>query len=176
MKYDALLTIDAAAGIHNSKARLIALEDLVDMGVKLEELDLKNSNLLEIEINGAQMNRSSFEGSVLKYSTLNLTQFQKCDFKNVEGSGTKVISANFSFSNFENSNFKQSNFMFSSFKGGSFMGTDFTGANLKGVKFDKAVINGANFSNASIELEELKKAYITKAILPNGDVFEQKMD
>jgi uncharacterized protein YjbI with pentapeptide repeats len=66
--------------------------------------------------------------------------------------------------------------MFSSFKGGSFMGTDFTGANLKGVKFDKAVMNGANFSNASIELEELKKAYITKAILPNGEVFEQKMD
>ena len=181
IKYDALLTIDAAAGIHNSKARLIALEDLVDMGVKLEELDLKNSNLLEIEINGAEMNRSSFEGSVLKHSTLNLTQFQKCDFKNVEGSGTEAISANFSFSNFENSNFnnsnfKKSNFMFSSFKGGSFMGTDFTGANLKGVKFDKAVMNGANFSNASIELEELKKAFITKAILPNGEVFEQKMD
>ena len=94
IKYDALLTIDAAAGIHNSKARLIALEDLVDMGVKLEELDLKNSNLLEIEINGAEMNRSSFEGSVLKHSTLNLTQFQKCDFKNVEGSGTEAISAN----------------------------------------------------------------------------------
>lgn len=56
------------------------------------------------------------------------------------------------------------------------MGTDFTGANLKGVKFDKAVMNGADFSNASIELEELKKAYITKAILPNGEVFEQKMD
>ena len=37
-------------------------------------------------------------------------------------------------------------------------------------------MNGANFRNASVELKELKKANITKAILPNGEVFEQKMD
>jgi hypothetical protein len=176
-KYDALITIDSASGIKNSKARLIALEDLVDLGVKLEELDLSNSNLLEIEMNGAEMNKSNFKNAILKHAILNLTTFQKSNFSNVDGSGTEAMSSNFSFSifenaNFNNSNFKDSNFMFSSFHNASFIGADFTGANLKGVKFENAILNGANFKNASVDIEELSKAEITKAIMPNGKLFK----
>lgn len=177
-KYDALLTIDNASGIRNSKARLIALEDLVDMGVKLEELDLSNSNLLEIEINGAEMNKSNFQNASLSHATLNFTKFQKSDFSNVNGAGIEAIKSNFSFSNFENSNFnnadfRDSNLMFCSLKKASFIGVDFMGANLKGIKFDDAILNGANFKNASVDIDELLKADITKAILPDGKVYEK---
>ncbi|MDA7819472.1 pentapeptide repeat-containing protein [Flavobacteriaceae bacterium] len=175
-KYEALLTIDTAAGIKSSKARLVALEDLVDLGVKLEEIDLSNSNLIEIEINGAEMNKSNFRNSTLKNSTLNLCKFQKCDFSNSNGSGTESMNSNFSFSNFKdsnfnNSNFKDSNFMFCSFNEASFIGADFTGANLKGVKFENAILNGAIFKNANVDIEELLKAEIKKAILPDGNIY-----
>ena len=48
------VTIDRASGIRNSKARIIALQDLVDQAINLDELDLFDSNLEGIELNGIQ--------------------------------------------------------------------------------------------------------------------------
>ena len=171
--YQALSTIDRASGIRNSKARVIALQDLVDQGINLDELDLSNSNLEKIELNGVEIKGGNFMSANLQKSEMHLSNLQKSNFKNVSAAGFQIRFGNLSFSNFSESNFSNadfsnSNLMFSNFKNAKLSGTKFINSKLKGAKFEGAFLSGSNFTGADVDVNELKKAILTNAILPDG--------
>lgn len=174
--YQALSTIDRASGIRNSKARVIALQDLVNQGINLDELDLKNANLEGIELNGVEIKKGLFVGSYLKGAVMHLANLQKGNFKNAQGPSFEIRFGNLSFSNFNNSNFSNadfsnSNLMFSNFEGANLSGAKFRNAKLKGAKFKDAYLSGADFTGADVDLEKLKAGVLTNAILPDGNIF-----
>ena len=164
--YQALSTIDNAAGIRNSKARVIALQDLVDQGINLDELDLSNANLEGIELNGVEIKKGLFVSANLSNAVMHLANLQKGNFKKAFGPSFEIRFGNLSFSNctqanFSNADFSNSNLMFANFEG----------ANLSGAKFKDAFLSGADFTGASIDLKSLEKGQLENAILPNGDVY-----
>ena len=177
--YQALSTIDNASGIRNSKARVIALQDLVDQGINLDELDLNNANLEGIELNGVEIKKGFFMGANLKKATMHLANLQNGNFKKVYGPSFEIRFGNLSFSNFtsanfSNADFSNSNLMFSNFEGANLSGATFRNAKLKGAKFTDAYLSGANFTGANVNLSQLTKGDLTNAILPNGERYEEK--
>ena len=176
--YQALSTIDRATGIRNSKARVIALQDLVNQGINLDELDLNNANLEGIELNGVEIKKGLFVGSYLKGAVMHLANLQKGNFKKAEGPSFEIRFGNLSFSNFNNSNFSNadfsnSNLMFANFEDANLSGAKFRNAKLKGAKFKNAYLSGADFTGAEVDLEKLKGGILTNAILPDGSVFSK---
>ncbi|MGC6422716.1 MAG: pentapeptide repeat-containing protein [Flavobacteriaceae bacterium] len=176
--YQALSTIDRAAGIRNSKARIIALQDLVDQGINLDELDLGNANLEEIELNGVEIKNGNFMGSNLKKAEMHLANLQKGNFKNTQGHSFKIRFGNLSFSDFTNSNFSNADFssanlMFANFNQTKLSGAKFINAKLKGAKFTDAFLSGADFTGADVNMDALKKANLINVILPDGTLFKE---
>ena len=180
--YQALSTIDGAAGIKNSKARVIALQDLVDQGINLDELDLGDSNLEGIELNGVELKKGNFKGCNLKKAEMNLANLQKGNFMGAQGAGFEMRFGNMSFgnftnSNFNNANFSNSNFMFSNFQNAKLSGVNFKHAKLKGAKFEGAYLSGSNFEGADVDITALKQGYLVNAILPDGSTYiEEKSE
>tara|TARA_B100000780_G_scaffold173346_1_gene121371 strand:- start:146 stop:1027 length:882 start_codon:yes stop_codon:yes gene_type:complete len=175
--YQALSTIDSASGIKNSKARIVALQDLVDEGINLDELDLNNANLEGIEINGVEIKKGIFTGANLSDAVMHLANLQKGEFSNVYAPSFQIRFGNLSFSNFKQSNFSNadfsnSNLMFANFEDANLSGAKFRNAKLRGAKFKGAYLNGADFKGASIDLNSLKKGKLENAILPNGEKYK----
>ena len=175
--YQALSTIDSASGIKNSKARIVALQDLVDEGINLDELDLNNANLEGIEINGVEIKKGIFTGANLSDAVMHLANLQKGEFSDVYAPSFQIRFGNLSFSNFKQSNFSNadfsnSNLMFANFEDANLSGAKFRNAKLKGAKFKGAYLNGADFKGASIDLNSLKKDKLENAILPNGERYK----
>lgn len=176
-QYQALSTIDNASGIRNSKARVIALQDLVDQGINLDELDLNNANLEGIEMNGVEIKKGIFTGANLNNAVMHLANLQKGNFKKAFAPSFEIRFGNLSFSNFKQSNFSNadfsnSNLMFANFEGANLSGAKFRNAKLKGAKFKDAYLNGADFKDAIIDLNSLKKGKLVNAILPNGEEYK----
>ena len=67
-------------------------------------------------------------------------------------------------------NFSKANMMFADFSQGNFSGANFAQANLKGVNFEGAYLSGANLKGAEVILDDLKKALLTDAIMPDGSI------
>lgn len=174
--YQALSTIDNASGIRNSKARVIALQDLVDQGINLDELDLSNANLEGIELNGVVIKKGLFVSANLSNAVMHLANLQKGNFKKVFGPSFEIRFGNLSFSNFNHSNFSNadfsnSNLMFANFEGANLSGAKFKNAKLKGAKFKDAFLSGADFTGASVDIKSLEKGKLENAILPNGEEY-----
>jgi uncharacterized protein YjbI with pentapeptide repeats len=177
-QYQALSTIDNASGIRNSKARVIALQDLVDQGINLDELDLSNANLEGIEMNGVEIKKGIFVGANLNSAVMHLANLQKGNFKKVFGPSFEIRFGNLSFSNFKNSNFSNadfsnSNLMFADFEGANLSGAKFRNTKLKGAKFKDAFLSGADFTGSNADQSSLEKGELEKAILPNGEVYKK---
>jgi len=175
--YQALSTIDRASGIRNSKARIIALQDLVDQAINLDELDLNDANLEGIELNGIEIKNGNFKNSNLKKAEMHLANLQKSNFEFADAAGLKINYGNLSFCNFKksnlnNSDLSESNLMFSNFEGAKLSGAKFINSKLKGVKFKDAFMSGVNFTGAEVDIKELKKGVLTNAIMPDGSIHD----
>jgi len=170
--YQALSTIDSASGIKNSKARIVALQDLVDEGINLDELDLNNANLEGIEINGVEIKKGIFTGANLSDAVMHLANLQKGEFSNVYAPSFQIRFGNLSFSNFKQSNFSNADFSNSNLMFANFEDANLSGAKFRNAKFKGAYLNGADFKGASIDLNSLKKGKLENAILPNGEKYK----
>lgn len=174
-QYQAWSIIDSATGIENSQARIIALEDLCDDGISLNEINLAGAKLSGIELNGVNIARADLRKALLVNAELFYTNFNNTNLSEADCTGVTFYRSNLSFVNFtkancSSANFSKANLMFSDFTQGNFSGANFIQANLKGVNFEGAYLSGANLKGANVILEDLEKALLTDAIMPDGSI------
>ncbi len=174
-QYQAWSIIDSATGIENSQARIIALEDLCDDGISLEEIDLSNAKLNGIELNGINLSRAKLQKTQLVNAELFYANLNNIDLSEADCTGITLYRSNLGFANMtktncSSANFSKANMMFADFREGNFSGANFSQCNLKGVNFDGAYLSGANLSGANVILADLKKALLTDAIMPDGSI------
>ncbi|MEN8811952.1 MAG: pentapeptide repeat-containing protein [Candidatus Arcticimaribacter sp.] len=175
--YQAWSIIDGASGIENSQARIIALEDLCDDGVSLEEINLAGAKLNGIEMNGvnisrANLNKAQLINAELFYTNLNNINLSEADCTGVTLYRSNISFANLSKANCSSANFSKANMMFADLSQGNFSGANFVQANLKGVNFEGAYLSSANLKGAKVIIEDLKKALLTDAIMPDGSIHQ----
>lgn len=171
--YQAWSIIDGATGIENSRARIIALEDLCDDGVPLSDLNLNAAQLPEIELNGADLSRVNFNKAQLNDAEMYYANLDHANLSEANAPGIILYRSNLSFASFKKGNFSsanlsKANLMFADLSEGNFSGVNFKGAQLKGANFEGAYMSGADLTGAEIILEDLEKAYLVKTILPDG--------
>lgn len=174
-QYQAWSIIDSATGIENSQARIIALEDLCDDGISLNEINLVGAKLNGIEMNGVNIARADLRKALLVNAELFYTNFNNTNLSEADCTGVTFYRSNLSFVNFtkancSSANFSKANLMFSDFTQGNFSGANFIQANLKGVNFEGAYLSGANLKGANVILEDLEKALLTDTIMPDGSI------
>ncbi|MGB1448809.1 MAG: pentapeptide repeat-containing protein [Flavobacteriaceae bacterium] len=174
-QYQAWSIIDGAAGIENSQARIIALEDLCDDGISMEEINLAGAKLNGIEMNGVNLARANLKKALLVNAELFYANLNNTDLSEADCTGITLYRSNLGFAKFvkancSSANFSKANMMFADFSQGNFSGANFIQANLKGVNFEGAYLSGANLKGAELIMEDLKKAYLTDAILPDGSI------
>ena len=173
--YNAWAMVDSANGIKKSNARIIALQDLCDEGVSLKGLDLANAELSRIELNVGQLMDANFAGAILKDAELYKADLCNANFANSVCTGIILSKANLGFASMHNANFSSADFstanlMFADLSKGNYSGANFTNAQMKGANFDGAYMSGANFTGAEVNIEDLKKAYIVNATMPDGSI------
>lgn len=171
--YQAWSIIDGATGIENSRARIIALEDLCDDGVSLTDLDLNEARLQEIELNGADLSRVNFHKAQLNDAEMYYVNMDHANLSEANAPGIVLYRSNLSFANFKKGNFSsanlsKANLMFADLSEGNFSGANFIGAQMKGAHFEGAYMSGADLRGAEVILEDLEKAYLVNTILPDG--------
>lgn len=176
-QYNALVTLDNAKGVPDSKARKLALEDLTDEGVVLKDLDLSRTNLDGVELYGVEIPSGVFKEAKINDAKMCLANLQNSNFVATTATNSSIRCANLSFSNlrkgnFSNSNFAKSNLMFSDFRDANFSGACFINSKLKGVNFEGAYMSGCDFTGAELILEDLEKAYLKGSIMPDGTIHE----
>ena len=176
-QYQAWSIIDGANGLENSQARIIALEDLCDDGISLEEINLNGAILNGIEMNGVNISKANLcnaqlVNAELFYANLNNVNLSGADCTGITLYRSNISFANLSKANCSSANFSKANMMFADFSHGNFSGANFSQANLKGVNFDGAYLSGANLKGADIILDDLKKALLTDAIMPDGSIYK----
>ena len=174
-QYQAWSIIDSATGLENSQARIIALEDLCDDGISLEEIDLAKAKLNGIEMNGvnlssANLSEAQLVNAELFYANLNSVNLSQANCPGIVLYRSNLGFANFTKANCSSGNFAKANLMFADFSEANFSGANFAEANLKGVNFKGAYLSGANLKGANVILEDLEQAYLVGTIMPNGEV------
>ena len=172
-QYNALVTLDNAKGVRDSKARKLALEDLTDEGVVLKNLDLSKTNLDGVELYGVEIPSGVFREANINDAKMCLANLQNSNFVATTATNSSIRCADLSFSNlrkgnFSNSNFAKSNLMFSDFRDANFSGACFIKSKLKGVNFEGAYMSGCDFTGAELIIEDLEKAYLKGSIMPDG--------
>lgn len=133
--YQAWSIIDGATGIENSQARIIALEDLCDDGVSLEEINLAGAKLNRIEMNGvnisrANLNKAQLVNAELYYTNINNINLSEVDWTRVTLYRSTISFAILSKANCSSASFCKANIMFADFSHGNFSGTNLKGANV----------------------------------------------
>lgn len=174
-QYQAWSIIDGATGIENSQARIIALEDLCDDGISLEEINLAGAKLNGIEMNGINISRANLSkaqlvNAELFYANLNNINLNEADCTGITLYRSNISFANLSKANCSSANFSKANMMFADFSHGNFSGANFAQANLKGVNFEGAYLSGVNLKGAELIPADLEKALLTDAIMPDGSI------
>ena len=174
-QYQAWSIIDSATGLENSQARIIALEDLCDDGISLEEIDLSKAKLNGIEMNGVNLSNANLSEAQLVNAELFYANLNSVDLSQANCPGIVLYRSNLGFANFKmancsSGNFSKANLMFADFTEANFSGANFAQANLKGVNFTGAYLSGANLKGANVIMEDLEKAYLVGTILPNGEI------
>ena len=174
-QYQAWSIIDGATGIENSQARIIALEDLCDDGISLEEINLAGAKLNGIEMNGINISRANLSkaqlvNAELFYANLNNINLNEADCTGITLYRSNISFANLSKANCSSANFSKANMMFADFSHGNFSGANFAQANLKGVNFEGAYLSGVNLKGAELIQADLEKALLTDAIMPDGSI------
>jgi len=188
-------TIDAAKGQTDSPARISALQELVKLGVPLDNISLNKANLTGAKLTGANLTGANLTGANLTGATLtaanlahaNLTDANLTDANltgatltgatltgaNLESANlvhTNLTSANLVHTNLESANLTDANLTDANLAHTNLTGANLTSANLYGADLENANLNGADLESANLNGVKLTDAKLTGADLESANL------
>ncbi len=129
--YQAWQVINTAQGKGGSGGRVDALQELLADNVSLVGVDVSDAFLRAIELNGAQLVRSSFRSA---------------DVRNASFRDANMQYADLTFANFRNSDFRRA-----SLENASLKDADLNGANLREVDLRETDLSRADLRNTDLQ-------------------------
>ncbi|MFB2983639.1 pentapeptide repeat-containing protein [Microseira sp. BLCC-F43] len=143
-------TVDAAKGEGkvNSSARILALQELVKLGVSLNNIDLRGADLSEANLRGANLSGATLTGA-------NLT-------------GADLTDADLTGADLSRANLSDADLSIAKLGGAKLGGADLSSTDLSDAKLSEAHLSGANLSDASLSNADLSRAYLSGADLTDA--------
>ncbi|WP_079681375.1 globin domain-containing protein [Planktothrix sp. PCC 11201] len=172
-RYQAWSVIDAAHGVTVSPARIIALQDLNEDGVALNNLDLPSAKLVRINLPKADLSEVNLTKSDLNHADLNHANLGNALLARVNLTGANLSYANLgfaklSYANLSSANLNYANLICADLRDINLSGANLSNANLSGADLKNAYLTGANLRGANISEYDLRGAYLKGAIMPDG--------
>ncbi|MBD2694908.1 pentapeptide repeat-containing protein [Anabaena catenula] len=165
-------TIEQAKGQKNSPTRILALQELVKLGVPLNSIQLAGADLSGADLSGADLSRADLSGADLSDADLSDADLSRADLSRADLSRAKLpnnlqaadlsdanltgakfgsFGVNLNYAKLTRANLTGATFGFSA----TFIFTDLSGANLTGVDFYGASFTLPNLKNAEFGCEIL---------------------
>jgi uncharacterized protein YjbI with pentapeptide repeats len=143
-------TVEAAKGERYSPARIAAFQELVKLGVPLNNIALKNVNLAGANLAGANLGDTFLEDAILYAAYL----------KGANLAGASLERAILVYANLERANLYSANLP----------GVDLKGANLEGANLEDAFLISANLEGANLKGALLISANLQGAFLISANL------
>ncbi|WRH66560.1 MAG: pentapeptide repeat-containing protein [Planktothrix sp. GU0601_MAG3] len=172
-RYQAWSVIDAANGVKVSPARIIALQDLNEDGVALNNLELSEAKLVRINLSQADLSEANLTNADLNHADLNHANLGNALMARVNLTGANLSYANLgfaklSYANLSSANLSYTNLICADLRDANLSGANLSHANLSGADLKNAYLTGADLRGANISEYDLRGAYLKGAIMPNG--------
>jgi uncharacterized protein YjbI with pentapeptide repeats/hemoglobin-like flavoprotein len=175
--YQAWSIIDAAQGAKVSYARILALQDLNEDSVSLRSLDAPGAKLVGINLSHADISKanlveSDLSNANLSYANLDNASLSQAKFTSANLSYAKLRFAGLSQANLSSANLNHANLICANLSHANLSGADLRDASLSGANLEGAYLTGANLKNAKVSDDELRKAFLEGAIMPDGSKYK----
>ncbi|QDL09687.1 hypothetical protein DP113_18805 [Brasilonema octagenarum UFV-E1] len=158
-------TIDAAEGRPNSPARIQALQEMVNLGVSLANINLSGANLSGANLNRADLSRANLINANLSDANLINANLSDVNLINANLIGANLIGANLSRADLRGASLSSANLIGANLIGADLGGANLIVANLIGADLSVANLIGANLSVADLRGADLRGADLRGANL-----------
>lgn len=162
------------------------LEQAVKRGISCREANLKNEDLRNISLNGADLSGANLEwadlknvdlknaklsGSSLERANLCRADLQMAEIKNANLSFTNLCVSDISWANFSGTDFS-----FADFKSTFMIGACFQESILKSARFDSVVLEEVDFSDAILDYSTFYNSNFEGAIVNRASFYYSIFD
>lgn len=156
--------VDGASESRKSRSRMSALEELVKMGVSLEDLVLDGFYNVGICFKGANLMRSSMQGSNCQGTDFSGANLSHGDLRGADCCASTMVGASLEFCKLQGAKLCSANL-----SGTRLICADFTDCNCSGACFRDAHTAGAKFKNTYLLGADLRGSKLTrKELIANG--------
>jgi hypothetical protein len=130
--YQAWQVINTAQGKGGSGGRVEALQELLSDNVSLVGVDVSDAFLRGIDLDGAQLTRSSFRGADVRNASFENVNFEYADLTT---------------GNFRGSDFRKADFVNASLRDADLNGADLSGADLRETDLSRSDLRNSNLKD-----------------------------
>jgi hemoglobin-like flavoprotein/uncharacterized protein YjbI with pentapeptide repeats len=171
--YQAWSVIDSANGVKVSPARIMALQDLNEDRVSLNNVEILGAKLVRINLFKANLSEANLTKSDLNHANLSHANLGNALLARTNLTGADLSYANLgfaklSYANLSSANLSHANLICADLRDTNLAGVNLTNANLSGADLKNAYLTGADLKNASVSEYDLRGAYLKGAIMPDG--------
>ncbi|MGE5655597.1 MAG: globin domain-containing protein [Actinomycetota bacterium] len=172
-QYQAWSVINAAHNVKVSPARIIALQDLNEDGVTLNNLDITGGKLARINLPKADLSEANLTKSDMNHANLGNANLGNALLARVNLTGANLSHANLgfaklSYANLSSADLSGANLICADLRDANLSGANLSDANLSGADMKNAYLTGANLEGANVSEYDLRGAYLKGAIMPDG--------
>ncbi|GGJ55111.1 pentapeptide repeat-containing protein [Virgibacillus salexigens] len=137
---------DISEIIESISSKTIELKQMV--GRDFSKIDLRDSDLKQVEVHEGKFNKSAMDGSDFSGSDLTNSSFQSSDLRNITFDGSNLTGAKLIKSALSGASFQRCVLNYTDFSYSDLSGICFANHTFEGTIFDKAGLKGTSFKNA----------------------------
>jgi uncharacterized protein YjbI with pentapeptide repeats len=164
-----------AKGKEDSPARIAALQELVKLGVTLNNIALKNANLNGADLQGAKLEYANLEGANLEGGELGGANLYGANLRGANFRHVYLRKADLGGANLENANLEGAELSSTKLESANLKGANLKGAKLQDAKLQDAELKGANLKGAQLEDAKLQSVNLEGANLEGANLEDAKL-
>ncbi|MBO3463028.1 pentapeptide repeat-containing protein [Aetokthonos hydrillicola Thurmond2011] len=157
--------VDQAKGQQDSYKRFKALEELVELGEPLNNIELKKVNLT-----GAKLYNANFTGANLTGANLTGAKLDNANLDNANLDNANLSGASLSRANLSGASLSRANLSGANLSRANLSGANLSGANLDSASLSRANLSGANLDSANLDSASLSRANLSGANLDSANL------
>ncbi|MEH2282177.1 MAG: pentapeptide repeat-containing protein [Nostoc sp.] len=161
-------TVNAARGKEYSKARIQALEKLIQAGESLAKENFSGANLSGVNLSGASLSGANLSGVNLSDANLSSVNLSGASFSDADLTNANFIYANLSSANLSDAKLSGVNLIYANLSRGKFRDANLSGANLINANLSGADLSSANLKDANLVNADLSSADFSSADLSSA--------
>jgi uncharacterized protein YjbI with pentapeptide repeats/KaiC/GvpD/RAD55 family RecA-like ATPase len=163
-------TVEAAKGQRDSLARIAALQQLVKLGVPLNNIPLENANFQNANLEGANFQEANLKSANLKSANLKSANLEGANLEGVNFQEANLERASLESTYLKDANLQRALLLDANLEIAILLNAKLSSADLQDANLKNASLSGANLSGAYLQNANLSGAEIQNANLSGAEI------